>query len=123
VLSLFTRVTTCQLDVSVRDIKDALVYAIHEFLVTVRDYGLMLFRFGRPEYVKCVIIRFHSLHHLSANRRWSILSGIYQFENAGDHRYPVTDIEIDTRGFVDSRPGGPCREKHCFQDKLEGPKT
>jgi len=56
VLSQFTRVTTCQLDVYVQYIKDALAYAIHEFLVTVRDYGLTQFRFGRPEYVKGVII-------------------------------------------------------------------
>ena len=69
VLSQFTRVTTCQLDVSVQEIKNALAYAIHEFLVTVRDYGLTQFRFGRPECVKGVLIRFHSLHHLSASRR------------------------------------------------------
>ena len=86
-LSQFTRVTSCQINVSVQDIKDALANAFHEFLVTVREYDLTQFRFGPPEYVKGVIIRFHTLHHLSANRRWSVLSGIYRFENAGDHRY------------------------------------
>jgi len=55
----FTRVTTCQLDVSVHDIKNALAYAIHEFLVTIRDYGLTQYRFRRTEYVKGVLIRFH----------------------------------------------------------------
>ena len=109
-ISQFTHVTTCQLDVSVPDIKDALAYAIHEFLVAVRDYGLTQFRFDRLEYVKGVIFRFHSLHHLSASRRWSVLLGIYRFENAGDHRYPVTDVEVDTRGVVESPPGGPCRD-------------
>ena len=106
-LSKFTRVTNCQLDVSVQNIKDALAYAIYEFLDTVRDYGFRKFRFGHPEYVKSVIIRFHSLHHLSAIRRWSVLSGICRFENAGDHRYPVTDLEVGTRGVVESRPGRP----------------
>ena len=55
-LSHFTRVTKCKLDVSVQDIKEALAYAIHEFFVTVRDNGPMQFRFGRPEYVMGVII-------------------------------------------------------------------
>ena len=109
-LSQFTRVTTCQLDVSVQDIKDALSHDIHVILVTVKDYGLTHFRFGHLEYVKSVIIRFHSLQHLSASRRWSVLSGIYRFQNAGDHRYPVTDLEVDTRGVVESRPGRPCRD-------------
>jgi len=68
VLSQFTRVTNCQLDVSVQDIRDAVAYAIHEFFVTVRNYGLTQCRFGRPEYVKGVIILFHSLEHLSARR-------------------------------------------------------
>jgi len=97
VLSQFTSVTTCQLDIPVQDIKNALAYAIHDFLFTVRDYGLTQFGFGRPEYVKCVIIRFHSLYHLSANRRWSVLSGIHRFENTGYHRYPVTDLEVGTQ--------------------------
>jgi len=110
VLSYFTRVSTYQLDVSVRDIKDALAYAIHEFLVIVRDYDLRKFRSCRSEYVKGVVIRFHSLHQLSANRRWSVMSGIYRFENASDHRYPETELEVGTRGLVDSRPGRPCRD-------------
>jgi len=104
------RVTICELDVSFQDIKDALAYAIHEFLVTVRDYGLTQFRFGRPEYVKDVIFRFHSLYHLSASGPWSVLSGVYRFKNEGDHRYPLTDLEVDTRGVVDSPPGRPCRD-------------
>jgi len=110
VRSLFPRVTTCQLDVSVQDNKTAFCYDIHEFLVTVRDYGLTQFWFARPEYVKDVIIPFHSLHHLSTNRRWSVLSGINRFENAGDHRYPVTDLEVASRGIVESRPGRHCRD-------------
>ena len=105
--SQFTRLITCQIDVSVQDIKNELAYAFHEFLVTVTDYGLTQFLFGRPEYVKGVIIRFHSIHHLSANRHWSVLPGIYRFENAGDHRYPVTHLELGNRGVDESRPGRP----------------
>jgi len=56
VVSQFTRVTSCQFDIYVQDIKDALAYAIHEFLVTVRKYGLTQLRFGRLEYVKGVIL-------------------------------------------------------------------
>ena len=103
-------ITNCQLDVSVQDIKDALAYAIHEFLVTDKDYGLTQYRFGSTEYVKLVIIRFHSLHYLTASRRWSVLSGIYPFENVGEHRYLVTDLEVVTRGVVASRSGRPCRD-------------
>jgi len=33
VLSQITRVTRCEFDVTVQDIKDELAYAIHEFLV------------------------------------------------------------------------------------------
>jgi len=73
--------------------------------------------------VKGVIIRFHSLHHLSASRRRPVLSGIYRFETAGDHRYPVTDPEAETRGVVASNPGRRCRDKHCFQCKVDGPET
>jgi len=43
-----------------------------------------------------------TLHHL-----WA-LSGIYRFEKAGGHQYHVTDLEVDTRWFVESRPGRPC---------------
>ena len=110
VLPHFTRITTCQLDVSIQDIKNALVHAIHEFLVTVRDYGLTHFRFGCPEYVKGVIIRFHSLHHLSTSRRWSLLSGIYRFEKAGDHRYLVIDLEVDNCGVDELISGRPCTD-------------
>ena len=109
-LSQFTRVTTCQIYASVQDIKNALDYTIQENIVAVRYYGLTQFRFGRPEYVKDVIFRFHSLYHLSASGPWSVLSGVYRFKNEGDHRYPLTDLEVDTRGVVDSPPGRPCRD-------------
>jgi len=80
------------------------------FTISLLQLEITQFRFVRPEYVKGVIIRYHSLDHLSANRRWSVLSGIYRFENAGDHRYPLTDLEKDTRGVVESRPGRPYRD-------------
>jgi len=60
-VSQFVCVTTGQLYVAVQDVQDALAYAIHEFLLTVRDY---VFRFGRLELVKGVLIRFHLLHRL-----------------------------------------------------------
>jgi len=101
-LTQFTRVTTSQSDVTVQEIKDALAYAIHKFLVRVPDYRPTQFRFGRLEYVKGVIIRFHSLHHTSASARrlYSALSGIHSFKIAGDHQYLVTSLEVDIRGGV-----------------------
>ena len=110
VLSQFTWVTTCEIDVYVQDIKNALAYAIHDFLVTVKDYGFTQFRFESSENVKGLIIQFHSLHHLPSSRRWSVLSGIYRFENAGDHRHTVTILDLDTRGVVESSLGRPCRD-------------
>ena len=58
VLSQFSSVRIGQLDVAVQDVQDAFAFAIHEFLFTVRDYGLTQFRFGHLGYVKDVIIRF-----------------------------------------------------------------
>jgi len=109
VFSQFPRVTTCQLDVCVQDLKDAVAYPIDEFHLTVRDYGLTQFRFGRPEYVKGVIIQFHFFHQLSVSG-WSFLSGICWFEHAGNDRYPVTDLGVGTRGVCESRPGRACRD-------------
>jgi len=112
-------------DVSIQVIKNALAYSIQKFLVTVRDYRPTQFRFGRLKYVKGVIIRFHSIRpqSASASKKLSALSGLYSFENAGDHRYLVTDLKVDTRGFVKSRPVMPCIDYHCFRGKLDEPNT
>jgi len=43
VLSLFTGVANCQLDVSVQDIKDVLAYAIHDSLLQFDIMALRIF--------------------------------------------------------------------------------
>jgi len=47
VLSKFPLTTACQLNITVQDIQDAFVYAIHEILLTVRNNGFTQSRFGR----------------------------------------------------------------------------
>ena len=67
-LPQFPRIATRQFDIAVQDVQHAFAYAIHELSFTVRNNSFTQSLFGRLEYVKSVIVRFHSLHSLSQSR-------------------------------------------------------